>query len=241
MKVVACIFILFFLPVTGFSQISFTWARLKYPNKCPDETCLKSYYTDFPGADKTISEMLQRITKLRTDYKLVDLETDKLSQYPFIYIVEPEQMWLAEKDRAKLKEYLRRGGFILMDDFHGEEELAEVLALVDKVWGKDLHRQDLTLAHPLFSILFDIHKLEQVVNDGLILCGTCDLWEGGPSGREPRMIGFFNQLGDLQLLLAYNNDLGDGIEWADQGFYPQPMAAFAIRLLTNIVLFSLTH
>ena len=42
-----------------------------------------------------------------------------LFKYPFAYLCEVEDMDLSEEEMAGLREYLLRGGFLLVDDFRG--------------------------------------------------------------------------------------------------------------------------
>ena len=58
---------------------------------------------------------------------------ERLFDYPFAYIVEPGQMELSDRDAAALREYLLRGGFLMLDDFHGETEWQHARGEIKKV------------------------------------------------------------------------------------------------------------
>ncbi len=58
---------------------------------------------------------------------------ERLFDYPFAYIVEPGQMELSDADAAALREYLLRGGFLMLDDFHGENEWQHARGEIRKI------------------------------------------------------------------------------------------------------------
>src|SRR5437763_15378093 len=67
---------------------------------------------------------LSRLTTTYTtpdSYQIVDVDSKDLFQYPFIYMSEPGYLNLLPADVKNLREYLDRGGFLLMDDFRGNE------------------------------------------------------------------------------------------------------------------------
>ncbi len=91
--------------------------------------------------------MLHELTGIRVSpkaYKIVRLESDEIFKYPFLYLSEPGFMVLTEKEIKNLGEYIRRGGFIMADDFrtkeflHGPEEL-EVLKYYLKLPSRNVN------------------------------------------------------------------------------------------------------
>ncbi len=41
--------------------------------------------------------------------------------------------------------------------------------------------------------------------------------------------------------MAWNTDLGDGLEWADDPDYPAKYSAYSFKFLTNVVVYAMTH
>jgi hypothetical protein len=123
---------------------------------------------DYPESDEFIEALLHELTGIRvasTSYKIVRLESDEIFKYPFLYLSEPGFLDLNEKEIDNLGEYLRRGGFIMADDFRTGEFLQrsdelEVLRdhLRRAVPGRELKRLD--LRHPIFHSFYDIQTLE---------------------------------------------------------------------------------
>ena len=79
---------------------------------------------DLPDADLNLSFRLQQMTSLRVDPdgRLIRLNDPELFQYPFLFVSAPGALHLTEPETEALRDYLNNGGFVLMDDFWGEEE-----------------------------------------------------------------------------------------------------------------------
>jgi hypothetical protein len=48
-------------------------------------------------------------------------------------------------------------------------------------------------------------------------------------------------LGDLIVLIAFNNDVADGWQWADDPRYPSEVADLSLRLGVNVAMYAMTH
>src|SRR5947207_4652430 len=89
-------------------------------------------------------------------YRIVQISSPEVFKYPFVYLSEPGFMVLNDKEIANLGEYIRRGGFIMVDDFRGKGFLAggpeelEVLRYYLKraIPERELVRLD--ISHPIF-------------------------------------------------------------------------------------------
>ncbi len=217
------------------------FARLKYPGIYGDDN-LKNWYTDFPEADKHIARMINRITDIHMNVAVVPLDRS-VFRYPLLYIVEPEQMKLSSANVILLREYLSRGGTLFLDDFHGEEDMIPVTETLARIWP-GIVRIELKMDHDLFHNFFNITKMEQVVNDSIASCRPvgCEQWENGSSGREPHVYAYYAKDGvDPMIIATFNEDLGDGVEWADDPAYPHELSAFSFKMFSNVMLYSLTH
>jgi hypothetical protein len=68
---------------------------------------------------------------------------------------------------------------------------------------------------------------------------------GGPGymgdGRIPRWRGVSDDDGRLMVLIAFNNDVTDAWQWADDPRYPSEEANIALRLGVNVAMYALTH
>ena len=79
---------------------------------------------DYPKADRQFLIALKRLTRIqgRATEQVVNLDSDDIFNYPWVYAVKV-QTWSFTDDEAKrLREYLLKGGFLMVDDFHGSED-----------------------------------------------------------------------------------------------------------------------
>ena len=107
-----------------FSKDVFTFARVRYSSYGRGGWGGRSWNTDWPDADLNFSYRLQQMTSLRVhpEGKIVQLTDKELFDYPFIYMVEPGSLHFSEPEVKQLALYLKRGGFLMVDDFWGERE-----------------------------------------------------------------------------------------------------------------------
>ena len=84
-----------------------------------------SWATDWPKADKQFIFGVDRLSNVRVvmdDDVAIEIMDPKLFSYPFMYAVEVGHMELSEQEAARLREYMDRGGFLVVDDFWGTYE-----------------------------------------------------------------------------------------------------------------------
>lgn len=198
-----------------------------------------NWATDYPKADRQFLYALRKLT----DFTFVDPEaralpilSDELFNYPFAYAVEVGYMELSDEEAARLREYLLRGGFLMVDDFHGSAEWASFYRQIKKVLP-EYEPEPLPLSHPIFHCYFDIRELYQV--PGLQWAYSGRTWER--DGYDARYMGIHDEQGRLMVVINHNVDLGDAWEWAEQEIYPRRYAHLAFQLGVNYIIYSMTH
>jgi hypothetical protein len=215
----------------------FTFARLIYGS----DGWRRSWTTDYPKADEQFIMGLRNWVRsglvISDDPVAISMLDKKLFNYPFIYAVEPGYMELSQEDAAALREYLLRGGFLILDDFWGEYEWYNVQEQVRKIFPEH-SIQELPLDHPLFHCYFDIEEVIQVPNvSNAIYYGRTD--EKG--GVVPHFDAVVNDEGRVMIFIARNSDNGDAWEWIDEPRYPLKYGLAAYRLGMNVIVYAMTH
>ncbi|MBK8316317.1 MAG: DUF4159 domain-containing protein [Acidobacteria bacterium] len=223
---------------TNRSRGEFTFARLRYQS---DGWRGEAWETDYPKADEQFLEGLRGWVKsglsISTDPTTVSFDQKDLQQYPFIYAVEPGQMELSNEDAANLREYLLRGGFLMLDDFWGEYEWQNVRRQMFKVFP-EYQIKDLPLTHTIFHCYFDLDELIQIPNvQNIIYRGRTD--EKG--GITPYYHGIVDDNDRIMVFIARNSDNGDAWEWIDDPRYPLKYGLAAYKLGMNLIVYSMTH
>jgi hypothetical protein len=226
------------LPHQSRQKHEFTFVRLMYNGRIPGY--IKNWYTDYPKGDRQIINILGRLTALDVapEERALPIHHPDLFNYPMIYSAEGGQLVLKSDDAARLREYLDRGGFWMIDDFWGSSEWRTFEKEIKKVLP-DSPIVELPISHPIFHSLFDIEEKMQVPNVGYGYCQPCHTWE--LDGYEPYVRGIFDENGRLLVFINFNTDLMDASEWSDDPNYPQKFSAYAYKIFSNAVVYALSH
>ena len=197
-----------------------------------------AWATDAPKADITFIAGIRRLTNLdvRESHYYVPITSPELFHYPFLYAVEVGHLELSSQEAEILREYFKRGGFMVVDDFHGTLEWSNFQSQMHKVFPGG-RIEDLPASHPLFHCFFDIEELFQI--PGVIMFYSGTTYE--KDGYNPHFRGVFDEDGQLKVMINFNSDLGDAWEWADVPFYPEKYSSAAYRLGINYIIYSMTH
>ena len=227
-----------FIPPQTLQPNEFSFARLVYNGRVP--MLNKNWYTDYPEGDKTIVTVLKRITNIdiAPELRAVPINSSDLFKYPFLFSSEGGQIVLDDNDADRMREYLDRGGFWMIDDFWGSIEWGDFEKEIKKIFPeKEIFK--ITIEHPIFHTVFEIEKVIQVPNVRIVDCATCPTWE--QDGYNPEVKGIFNDNGDLMVVIFFNTDTMDALEWADEPLYSHHFSAYAFKIFINTIVYAMTH
>jgi hypothetical protein len=65
---------------------------------------------------------------------VVDIDPEQMRHYPFIYMIEPGHITLTEEEAKTMRDYMMNGGFIMVDDFWGEEQWDNFYSAVKQIF-----------------------------------------------------------------------------------------------------------
>jgi hypothetical protein len=184
---------------------------------------------NYPESDRHLNQFLARATGLDVEelsYRIVELGSEEVFDYPFAYVSEPGEMELTEQEVANLRQFIARGGFVLMDDFDGPLQWAQMRSQVLRAFP-DRDFVPLTPDHRVFHTHSDVDDFEAMA-------------EHVPGGRIT-YYGWFDADGNLAILAGHNNDLANFWDWYGDGRMPLKPSTDAFRLGANAVLYSMTH
>ena len=232
----------------GFEKDVFTFVRIMYSTgRSRRYWGGKRWTTDYPDADLNLSYRLQQMTSMKVDPngRTMEISDPQLFRFPFIYIVEPGDLVFEENEVKILRQYLLNGGFLMIDDFWGEDEWDNCAEQIKRVFP-DREIVDIPRTHPLFHCVFDIpNELNlQVPNYRLGEDSqyTGVTWER-EDARECHIRGIFDEKGRLCVILCHNTDNGDG--WEREGEYHYYFKEFSEKksypLGINIIFYAMTH
>jgi hypothetical protein len=252
------------IPIPDDSNTKTDWvrARLRYPDIygypfkqlfMRDGREFPGYWTmDYPRSDRHLLQGVQRLTRINTRLaeQVVDLDgTDDVYNWPMMYAVEVGH-WLLPDDEAKqLGEFLMRGGFLMVDDFHGNVEWKQFVYSMNRALpGRDI--VDIPNSDPIFHTIYDLDERFQV--PGAQFFDTGKEYEAGSdkdingdpdytAGKTPHWRGIYDDKGRVIVAICHNMDLGDAWEVSDEPRYPEKWASLAYRIAMNYFIYDLTH
>ena len=226
------------IPPDANEKTEFVFGRLRYPSSRNSYWGGGSWTTDYPKADRQFLQGVRRLTRIHTRSmeQVVDIDSEDIYKYPWIYAVEVGHWALSNEQAARLRDYLQRGGFLMVDDFHGEYEWDQFMDSMQRVFP-DRQVVDLKNEDEVFHVLYDLNERFQVPGVQFVRSGRT--WEKG--GIEPKWRGIYDDKNRLMVAIGHNMDLGDAWEWADLPQYPERYAALAYRVAINYIIYSMTH
>lgn len=200
--------------------------------------------TDYPDADLNFSYRLHQLTSLEVDPngKILDLTDEALFDYPFLYLIEPGSMLLEEEEVVALRKYLLNGGFMMVDDFWGEQEWEGFYRNIKRVFP-DRELVEIPIEHEIFHCVYDLKERPQVpsIHSDWMNYSTDRPWD--PSARDVHYRGLFDDNGRMMAIICHNTDLGDG--WEREGLDPRYFTQFSEKwsypMGINIVTYAMTH
>ncbi len=253
------------LPQDYQQKADWTRARLRYPDiyGYPDNPRLvmrdgspfPGYWTmDYPRSDRHLLQGVRRLTRIDTKSveQVVSLDgTDEIYNWPVLYAVEVGHWKLPADQAAQLREYLLRGGFLMVDDFHGSnardhyvndgQNINEWQVFTDSMSlvFPDRQIEDIPNGDPIFHVLYDLQDRFQV--PGAQYFETGITYEKGPTGKPPHWRCIRDDRGRIMVAICHNMDLGDAWEHSDEPQYLEKWASLAYRIAMNYFIYDLSH
>jgi hypothetical protein len=194
---------------------------------------------DYNAAEQNLTRRLRSVTAIDAgDPIVLELEDPRLPLYPWLYIVEPGNLRLTDTEVPILREFLLRGGTLTFDDFHGPVEWSNLEREMKRVFP-DRGIVELTPDHPIYSCFYKLDRYLQTPGLGSFLQGRT--WEKG--GFVAHLRAILDDAGRPMVLINWNTDMGDGIEWSNAAEYPGYVryTAEAYRMMINEIVYALTH
>ena len=194
---------------------------------------------DFPDADRNFLKGVSRLTNVRvmSNPIVLDLADEEIFDYPFLYMLEVGQgggLLLSVSEIENLREYLLRGGFLLIDDFWGQQQWDNFYASFGQVFP-DREIIELDPSHEIFNVYYDIDGPQMIP----ALFRSDDFGEQGINTAINHAI--LDDSGRIMVLINWNSDMGDGWEHTYHPEYPTRYANAAYRLGINYLIYSMTH
>ena len=211
----------------------FTYARIRFTQSCcvmGDRYFDVKWGHDYPKADQHFPKILQELTtmRIRTEASVITtLDDPELFKFPFAYLCEVGYWLPSEKEVAGLRNYLLKGGFVIVDDFEGshwfnfETQMRKVLPE---------HRLiPVPPKHPIFDSFYRIESLDfRDANFGTLAQFFGVFEDNDPSKR-------------LMMIINYNYDVSEFWEFSDEGLFPIDLTNEAYKLGVNYIIYAFSR
>jgi hypothetical protein len=231
---------------------SFHFCRILFDSNRREK---RGWSTDYPGADLNLSTRLAELTKVRVattfdgdervpDAVVVRLTDDDLFQCPFTLMEDAGTIDMSDTEVGRLRQYLLKGGFLFVSDYHGTRSKAQFDAEIRRVLPPpEFPIIDLTPPdHPLWHVMYPVARVPQFasINTWRRTGGTIERWndDGGPATAR----GIADAHGRLMVVMIHDSDIPDA--WEREGEDPEYFFSFspdAYAVGINLVLYALTH
>jgi hypothetical protein len=208
----------------------FTFARIRYLSD-------NSWDADYPQMERNLTTILESLTAIRPHMNGSNVHTfddPELLKYPVAYLTEPGYWVPTDEEVEGLRRYLAKGGFLIVDDFYDpnfrygrewqtfEAGLRRVLPDADVV--------PLDVSHPIYNTFFRVDSLA--------------IPYPGRSGLMGEFYGIYpdnDTTKPLQMIINYNMDVGDYVEWSHTSVYTLAPTNEAYKLMINYVIYGLSR
>jgi hypothetical protein len=182
------------------------------------------WYND-PSCEVNLLNFISKNTNIRTNpqYKYVDLATNEIFEYSFLFLTGHGNVNFSEKEVKNLRVFLENGGFLYIDDDYGIDPF--IRKEMKKVFPEQSF-VELPFTHGIYSCHFQFPN------------GVPKIHEH--DDKAPKGYGLFSN-NRLVVFYTYESNPSDG--WADADVHKDSpeKRELALKFGTNIVVWALKH
>ena len=206
----------------------FTFVRLRYT-----QGYRMAWSADYPQMERNFMTILTDLSTLRLhkdESNVHTLDDPELFKYPVAYLTEPGFWYPDDQEAAGLRNWILKGGFLFVDDFYWDQQWSVFEAGIKKVLP-EAQIFPMSVSHPIFNTFFRITTLEGMHHPASEFAKAeyYGIYEDNDPSKR------------LQVIISFNNDIGDYMEWSGEGWYPVNLSNDAYKLATNFIIYGLTH
>ncbi len=205
----------------------FTFARIRYTVYGRRS----GWEYDYPRMERHLMTMMREMTSMQPHVagsNIHTLDDPELLKYPVAYLSEPGYWLPNEAEVAGLRIYLAKGGFLIVDDFMRGEWQNFAHQILRVLPNARIDRLD--VSHPIFDTFFHIQSLDmKYPHDPYLDAEFLGIHQDNDPGKR------------LTVMINYNNDIGDYMEWSDDNWWPVNITNDAYKLAINYIIYGLTR
>lgn len=190
---------------------------------------------DYPDMEQNLNKILpavSAITPSPSGGNVLKMDDPELMKFPIAYLSEPGYWYPSDTEVQGLRTYIEKGGFVIIDDFHFENEWNVFEMAITRVLPRaKIIRLD--VSHPVFNTFFALK--------------TLDVPYPGELGERGLMGEFYGIYEDndptkrLVVVVSYNMDLGNYMEHSAEGLYAIEPSNEAYKFGINFLMYGMTR
>jgi hypothetical protein len=229
----------------AFKEDVFAFARLRF--ETDNGGWGRVWDDDTPFADLNVVYRLFEATSLKVQPGLtpIDITTKYLAKYPFVYMAGAGQVSLSTEEADALRAYMLNGGFLMVDDFWGDEQWDHFAAQARLIFPTRAP-EPLYLTNQIFHMVYQFKKQPQIPSVG-------DFYSSGRSydmrynysrlNHDPHYFGIYDDKRRMMMLICHNNHYGDGWEHEgdDETYFDLFSMPMGYPMLINILAYAMSH
>jgi hypothetical protein len=225
----------------AFKEDVFTFARLIYQSSDYGYGG-RGARDDTPDSDLNLRWRLFQVTSLKVGAGAGYITPTELGGYPFAYMTATSNLNLSSAESAALRSYMLNGGFVMAEDFWGDQAWYHVREEFKKIFP-DLDPIELPLNHPVFHAVFNFKYAPQIPSAGFGYRGVS--WDAADyaGDHDAHYYGIFDKKNRMMAIICRNNHYGDG--WEHEGenhdYFDRFSMAQAYPMFINILFYAMTH
>jgi hypothetical protein len=215
----------------------FELGRLRYRSSFDSGRFRARWGIDANKGDRIFVGLLRRLTRIQVQSieTIVDVDEDEVFNHPFLVAISVGDWHFSPEQAVRLRHYFERGGFLLVDDFHNEGEWARFMEGIHAI-DPTLRAEETEPIDPAFHVVYDMSSRIRVPGANVVHGSQIERGGVFPHWRAIR-----DPKGRMMVAISFNQDIGDGWEWADDPYYPEKYSSEAIRIGVNYAVYSMTH
>ncbi len=215
-------------PVASPYDAKFAIVRLWYPN-------YPGWSYDWPDMEQNLNLILPALTSIEpspTGGNILRMDDPELLKFPIAYLSEPGYWYPSQSEVEGLRTYIKKGGFLIVDDFHFQNEWNVFEVAMTRVLP-DARIVRLDVSHPVFNTFFAIKTLDVPYPGSLGQQGLTGEFYGIHEDNDPAK--------RLSVVINYNMDIGDYMEHSATGRYAVDPSNEAYKFGINYLLYGMTR
>jgi hypothetical protein len=189
---------------------------------------------DFPHPEQNLSQMIGALSRVKAytgGANIFRFDDPELVRFPIAYLTEPGGWTPSEPEVRGARNYLLKGGFLIIDDWRGADASPRAWAALKAIFPA-LTPMRVPDSHAIFNSFYQIRNASSLLRNQNGPYGRAEYW-GIFEDDDPRR--------RLMVICDVNEDIKDYWVWSATGRDPIDISNEAYKLGINYLLYALTH